>query len=121
MMRELTLVLCCLSAAVALAEPPAEIKPWYGPMRGFAYAREVQPVIDRHCVGCHNGQPQPDGGQIADLRGTERISDYRIHGMASMGGRFSVGYSELHRFVRRDDRHHLAGAGADRSQIGQSD
>jgi len=86
---------------LALAEPPAEIKSWYGPTRGFAYAREVQPVIDKHCVGCHDGQPQPDGGQIADLRGTEKISDYRIHGMAAMGGRFSVGYSELHRFVRR--------------------
>jgi len=86
---------------LALAEPPAEIKPWYGPMRGFAYAREVQPVIDRHCVGCHDGQPQPHGGQIADLRGTEKISDYQIHNTAAMGGRFSVGYAELHRFVRR--------------------
>jgi len=86
---------------IALEKPPAEIKSWYGPMRGFAYAREVQPVIDRHCVGCHDGRPQPDGVRLADLRGTEKISDYRIHGMAAMGGRFSVGYAELHRFVRR--------------------
>ncbi len=86
---------------LALAGPATKIKPWHGPMRGFSYAREVQPVIDRHCVGCHNGRPQPDGSEIADLRGTEKISDYRIHGAAAMGGRFSVGYAELHRFVRR--------------------
>ena len=87
---------------LALAEPPAKIKSWYGPMRGFAYAREVQPVIDRHCVGCHDGTKKvPATFSAADLRGTEKISDYRIHGMAAMGGRFSVGYAELHRFVRR--------------------
>ncbi len=80
---------------LAQSRPPAEIKLWYGPMRGFAYAREVQPVIDRHCVGCH------DGRENADLRGTEMLSDYSIFGAASMGGRFSVGYAELHRYVRR--------------------
>ena len=87
---------------LALEEPPAKIKSWYGPMRGFAYAREVQPVIDRHCVGCHDGTKKVPGTfSAADLRGTKKISDYRIHGMAAMGGRFSVGYAELHRFVRR--------------------
>ncbi|MFH1918761.1 MAG: SUMF1/EgtB/PvdO family nonheme iron enzyme, partial [Planctomycetota bacterium] len=86
---------------VALSRPPDEIKPWYGPMRGFSYQREVQPVIDRHCIGCHDGRPAPGGGRIADLRGTAKITDYEIHGKAAMGGRFSVGYAELHRFVRR--------------------
>ncbi len=86
---------------IALSQPPDEIKPWYGPMRGFSYQREVQPVIDRHCIGCHDGRPAPGGGRIADLRGTAKITDYEIHGKAAMGGRFSVGYAELHRFVRR--------------------
>jgi len=115
---------------MALAQRPAKIKPWYGPMRGFAYAREIQPVIDRHCVACHDGTkkgsglfcaPHPSGRpgkrvltpfSCPDLRGSERISDYRIHGMAAMGGRFSVGYAELSRFVRRpgleSDYHLLA-------------
>ena len=30
-----------------------------------ATPREVQPVIDRYCVGCHDGQPRPDGSTIA--------------------------------------------------------
>ncbi|MEA1952564.1 MAG: hypothetical protein U9N87_14380, partial [Planctomycetota bacterium] len=48
-------------ATIALGKPPADIKPWYGPLRGFNYAREVQPVIDKHCIGCHNGKARPDG------------------------------------------------------------
>ena len=90
-----------VKATMALRGPPADIKPWYGPTRGFAYAREVQPVLDRHCVGCHDGQVQPHGAPLADLRGNRMISDYKIHGTAAMGGRFSQSYAELHRFVRR--------------------
>ncbi len=43
---------------MALQRPPDPIRPWYGPLRGFSYAREVQPVIDRHCIGCHDGRPR---------------------------------------------------------------
>ena len=91
-------------ATIALNRPPAEIEPWYGPLRGFSYSREVQPVIDRYCVGCHDGRSQTDGTPIADLRGTERISDWKIitaGNGGSRGGKFSVGYAELHRYVRR--------------------
>jgi len=30
------------------------IEPWRGPARGFDFEREVQPVLDRYCVGCHD-------------------------------------------------------------------
>ncbi len=113
---------------------PSEIQPWRGPTRGFSFAREVQPVLDRYCVGCHSGQPwherpsavqaeprpgaarstwherpsavaAPDGQQIADLRGTEMIRDWKSdiagHVSPEVGGKFSVAYAELHRFVRR--------------------
>ena len=93
-----------LATSLALHQPPAEIKPWYGPTRGFSYAREVQPVIDKHCVSCHNGQPWSDGREIADLRGTVRITDWSSNMPGNGGeyaGKFSVGYAELHRYVRR--------------------
>jgi len=80
------------------------IKPWYGPTRGFSYAREVQPVIDKHCVGCHNGELDSSGASIPDLRGTEMIKDWSSITPGNGGGhagKFSVGYAELHRFVRR--------------------
>ena len=44
-------------SAAAIGAGPAAIAPWYGPARGFSFDREVQPVLDRRCVGCHNGQP----------------------------------------------------------------
>ncbi|MEA3364834.1 MAG: hypothetical protein U9Q79_04260, partial [Candidatus Hydrogenedentes bacterium] len=40
---------------------PAAIEPWYGPERGFSFKRDVQPVLDQFCVGCHQGQEgRPD-------------------------------------------------------------
>ncbi|MBI2949006.1 MAG: SUMF1/EgtB/PvdO family nonheme iron enzyme [Verrucomicrobia bacterium] len=55
---------------IALRRKPSDIQPWRGPARGFSFAREVQPVLDKYCVGCHN----PDyakahtGQALSDLR-----------------------------------------------------
>ena len=46
---------------------PSQITPWHGPTRGFSFAREVQPVVDKFCVGCHDGQLHEDGLAPADL------------------------------------------------------
>ena len=32
---------------------PRNIKPWRGPARPFAYPTEIQPILDKKCVGCH--------------------------------------------------------------------
>jgi len=88
----------------AMRQPPADIAPWYGPPRGFSYAREVQPVIDKHCVGCHDGRPRAAGPAPCDLRGDVKITDWKSVTPGNGGrhaGKFSVGYAELHRFVRR--------------------
>ncbi|MFH1921990.1 MAG: SUMF1/EgtB/PvdO family nonheme iron enzyme [Planctomycetota bacterium] len=92
------------ATSMAVNRPPDEIRPWYGQVRGFSYRREVQPVIDRYCVDCHDGAERSDGLEIPNLRGDQNVTDY-----ASVlswqrnadAGRFSVGYAELHRFVRR--------------------
>ncbi len=89
---------------LASTRRPDDIEPWYGPTRGFSFPREVQrPVIDRYCVGCHNGKPRPDGKQIADLRGHEKIKGYKsvFHYGGRDAGHFSTSYAELHRYVRR--------------------
>ena len=82
-----------------------EITPWYGPVRGFSFAREVQPVLDRYCTSCHDGRPEWNGKPLADLRGSKMISDWKsdIAGRVNpaVGGKFSVAYAELHRYVRR--------------------
>jgi len=79
---------------LALAGEPSAIEPWYGPVRGFSWDREVQPVVDKYCVGCHNGQPRADGKNPPDLRRQEPrplpLSD----------APFPPSYYALRRFVR---------------------
>ncbi len=90
-------------SSLAANRSPAEIEPWYGPSRGFNFEREVQPVLDKYCVGCHNGTPGDDGQPVFDLRGLEQITDYTsvYHYGAHDAGHFSTSYVALHRFVRR--------------------
>jgi len=85
-------------ATLAAVLPPAEIRPWYGPPRGFSFKREVQPVLDKRCIGCHNGQPQPDGREIADL--TDRPQAKPPGSGRTLADQFSPSYYQLWRFVR---------------------
>ena len=62
-------------------------------------------MVDRYCVGCHNGKSTEEGGALPDLRGTVLLDDYKSNIPGNSGGAggryFSVGYFELSRFVRR--------------------
>ena len=89
-------------ATLAARKSPAEIVPWYGPTRGFNFVREVQPVLDRFCTGCHDGRTI-EGRTVVDLRGRESIDDYtsRYHHGGVDAGRFTTSYAALHRWVRR--------------------
>ena len=42
------------ASLLALRRPAEQLRPWYGPERDFNYLSEVQPVFDRHCIGCHD-------------------------------------------------------------------
>ncbi len=90
--------------------PLEEIRPWRGPERNFEFVREVQPVLDAFCVRCHN-QPDPPHADMfghkkwkPDLRGTSMVTNWhsRAHGRVwdKFGGKFSVPYFNLVRFVR---------------------
>lgn len=37
----------------AMRQAPQTLEPFYGPPRGFSYIKEVQPILDKHCVSCH--------------------------------------------------------------------
>jgi formylglycine-generating enzyme required for sulfatase activity len=76
---------------LAARKPPVDPTPWRGPKRGFSFVREVQPVLDQYCAGCHNGQPgRPD------------FSDTKI--IHPSGGIIPLpkSYLELHPYVRRN-------------------
>jgi len=38
----------------SMRRKPSTLKPWYGPTRRYSYVKEVQPVLDRHCLKCHD-------------------------------------------------------------------
>ena len=91
-------------------------------VRGFSFVEQVQPVLDAYCVSCHNGDADRtantkrvnnhsvgtslDGKPFAiNLRG-----DQMVNGWTSMisgncgghwGGKWTVAYDNLQRFVRR--------------------
>ncbi len=85
---------------VASTRAPSEIKPWYGPTRGFSFKREVQPVLDRYCVGCHQGQKRADGRTIPDLRPAPAGQPPGPKNGYRMGSKFTPSYLALRRFVR---------------------
>jgi len=41
---------------IAQAMGPRELIPFYGPARGFSYLKEIQPILNRHCVRCHEDE-----------------------------------------------------------------
>jgi hypothetical protein len=87
---------------LAATRPPVDIAPsWHAPVRGFNFAREVQPVLDRHCTQCHAGK---EGDAVPNLKGDVWITDWssQIAGNANRdGGKFTASYAELHRYIRR--------------------
>ncbi len=100
---------------IAALRPASEIEPWYGPSRGFSFRREVQPVLDKYCLSCHDGSDRHDGLKIPDLRGEQgkfyayRNGDSRariIQGvpredlLRRYGGVFDPSYITLRSFIR---------------------
>ncbi|MCP4313398.1 MAG: SUMF1/EgtB/PvdO family nonheme iron enzyme [Bacteroidetes bacterium] len=56
--------------SIASVKTPQPLKEWYGPARGFDFEREVQPVLSRYCVSCHNEAHE------LDLRAEANFPDY---------------------------------------------
>ena len=79
--------------SIAAKKPPQKIQPWFGPRRSYAFEREVQNVLDRACVGCHNGKATAKnalGQPIPNFENTPGL------------GGFSTAYVNLHPYVRRN-------------------
>ena len=43
-----------IPAREAFERGPRPLEPFYGPPRGFSFAQEIQPILDRHCTSCHH-------------------------------------------------------------------
>jgi hypothetical protein len=71
--------------SIATQKGISEIEPWYGEPRPFRFEVEVQPILDRYCVTCHN-EKDP-----LDLRGKSAKPEVK----------YSIAYTSLHPYVRR--------------------
>lgn len=87
------------TANLALTKQPAEIQPWHGPERGFSFIREVQPVLDRHCAGCHDGANAP-GHAAPDLRPAPPVHPAATDPGYNNSTHFTPSYLALRSFVR---------------------
>ncbi|HUT91238.1 MAG TPA: SUMF1/EgtB/PvdO family nonheme iron enzyme [Thermoguttaceae bacterium] len=90
-------------AAMTSLGKPATIEPWRGPPRGFDFAREVQPVLDRYCVGCHNGK-EPDRLDLVRKSEEEKLRinpEYRAATESTISTILTPSYIALHPYVRR--------------------
>ncbi len=104
---------------------PLDVEPFYGATRGFSFEREIQPILDRYCVDCHqrdgaaikeliaNGVVSEDVLQVEKRAGetfeTSRFPDFRKTepkpalekgGYIAQASPFSNSYYQLRRFVR---------------------
>jgi hypothetical protein len=52
---------------LSLQEPPSKLSGWHGKTSIFSYMKEVQPVLDKHCVSCHDYNK--DDGKKLNLAG----------------------------------------------------
>jgi len=77
-------------------QAPSDITPWHGPARPFSFRREVQPVLDRLCIGCHDGTHE---GR-PDFRGGQKSSKGFDGYLAHFKG-FDASYLALMSYVRR--------------------
>jgi hypothetical protein len=59
------------AAVTAARRAPSRITPPPWGTGGFSFAKVVQPVLDKHCVRCHDGSKEK--GKAYDLRGKEMV------------------------------------------------
>ncbi|MEI7947374.1 MAG: hypothetical protein WCJ02_11790 [bacterium] len=47
--------LSTVKTSIAMKKGPSALKPFHGLARGFSFLKEIQPILDKHCVRCHDG------------------------------------------------------------------
>jgi formylglycine-generating enzyme required for sulfatase activity len=98
--------------AQAAGKQPREIENWYGDPRGFDFEREVQPVLNKYCISCHNGE----NNSLPDLRPENFFADYQGKLLSDLGvarmhpvmkketngyNRYTPAYDALIPYIRR--------------------
>ncbi len=58
---------------LALRRPPSRIEPISDVPEVFDFPRDIQPILDRHCLRCHDYQAHPAGGTGVPPVGTSKM------------------------------------------------
>ncbi|MFH1923659.1 MAG: SUMF1/EgtB/PvdO family nonheme iron enzyme [Planctomycetota bacterium] len=88
---------------IASRRLPGEIAPWLGPARGFDFEREIQPVLDRFCVGCHDAARKDglDFTRKTEAQKTAINQRYKETTQTHLDTVFTPSYIAMHPYVRR--------------------
>ena len=98
-----------MKMTLAARKAPQTLTSWYGKARGFSFTREVQPMLDQYCVGCHS----KSGMNTTRVKELIKSSKGRMGSGPNTGLLFSeigipdfsrpkAAYDNLHPFVRRN-------------------
>jgi formylglycine-generating enzyme required for sulfatase activity len=88
----------------AMLRAPSSLEPFYGPTRGFSFEREIQPLLDRYCLSCHDGEEPGERYSIVDRiigTGVNTGKKFSECGIPSFTNAESS-HRELHPYVRRN-------------------
>ena len=98
--------------AKAMLRKPEELKPFYGPLRGFSFIREIQPILDKYCISCHDGAKDTKGLEAKGIMVADRVvgtgkntgKKFSEVGIPNLTNEKASKYSHdsLHPFVRRN-------------------
>ncbi|MBQ9371083.1 MAG: hypothetical protein IJU03_02725 [Thermoguttaceae bacterium] len=98
-------------ATMALRREPSQLTPPLSPGRGrfqdagFSFVRDVQPILDAHCVRCHTGEVDADGKTAPfSLRGNQASTPKGIEAIQNSGRLFSESYLNLTQYGNHDGK-----------------
>ena len=86
---------------LAMKRKPQTPVPFQGITNGFSFVKHVQPVLDKHCISCHDGVKQNPKTEkpIFSLSG-------KTIGVGTALRKWSFGYINLSRSVKRGNTYH---------------
>ena len=96
-------------ASLASRRAPSQIQPPPWGVRTFGFPKLVQPVLDKHCLTCHNGDKTKDKGKGLDLRAGSSEAEafvpnvYTIYGDGYKRCYTYASYWNLLKYVKRAD------------------
>jgi hypothetical protein len=79
-------------ATLAAKQGAQELKPFYGPARGFSFMKEVQPILDKHCIKCHMSDKK--AADAKDSKKSFSLKDDAIKDTKA-GRNWTVSYAQL--------------------------